>query len=153
MGLPPCHMIECQMSKVMTRCLFLHVRCRFIIARLRVEKRRDLRLRRSTCFSKESITDLGFTKQEHYFWVNFDHFRIERHFLRQLGVNFMNIKRANFSYEMPFRQLFSSYMYVKKQRLYEKVVRLTLMKLTIGLLWNFLKPETKPSCPNMWNTL
>ncbi len=29
------------------------------------------------------------------------------------GVNFINIKRANFSYEMSFRQLFSSYMYVK----------------------------------------
>jgi len=46
------------------------------------------------------------------------------------GVNFINVKRANFSYKCWFWQLFSSYMYVPKQRLYEKFVRLTLMKLT-----------------------
>jgi len=48
------------------------------------------------------------------------------------GVNFINIKRANFSYETSFWQLFSSYMYVKKLRSYEKFVRLMLMKLTTG---------------------
>jgi len=49
------------------------------------------------------------------------------------GVNFINILREHFSFEMSFRQLFSSNMYVKKWRSYEKFVRLTLMKLTTGL--------------------
>jgi len=46
------------------------------------------------------------------------------------SVNFINIKRTNFLSETLFRQLFSSYMYVKKRRSYEKFVHLTLMKLT-----------------------
>jgi len=36
-----------------------------------------------------------------------------------------------------FRQLFFSYMYVEKRRWYEQFVRLTLMKLTLGV--NFTK--------------
>jgi len=40
------------------------------------------------------------------------------------AVNFINNLRTNFSYETSFRQLFSRYMYVKKQRSYEKFVRL-----------------------------
>jgi len=37
------------------------------------------------------------------------------------GVNFINIKCANFLNETLFRQLFSSYMYVKKRRSYKKI--------------------------------
>ncbi len=51
-------------------------------------------------------------------------------------VNFINIKRANFLYKTSFRQLFSSYMYVKKRHLYEQFVRFTLMKLTACYLQN-----------------
>ncbi len=47
------------------------------------------------------------------------------------GVNFINIKRANFSYETLFWQLFSSYMYVKNDVRTKKFVHLILMKLTI----------------------
>jgi hypothetical protein len=46
-----------------------------------------------------------------------------------LGVNFINVKRERFSY----KHHFSSYMYVKKWRSYEKFVRLTLMKLTTAV--------------------
>ncbi len=53
--------------------------------------------------------------------------------LHSPGVNFINIKRANFLYETSFWQLFSSYMYMKKWRLFEKFVRLRLMKLTPGV--------------------
>jgi len=63
---------------------------------------------------------------------HFHHFRPE--------FNFINVKRTNFSYEMLFQQLFSSDMYIKKWRLYEKFVRLMLMKLTTefnftNILW------------------
>jgi len=50
------------------------------------------------------------------------------------GVNFINIKCANFSYKTFFGQLFSSYMYIKKRRLYKKFAHLTLMKLTAGFI-------------------
>jgi len=33
--------------------------------------------------------------------------------IKNPAVNFINVKRANFSYETSLRQLFSSYMYVK----------------------------------------
>jgi len=46
------------------------------------------------------------------------------------GVNFINVKHANFLYERRFGSFFSSYLYVEKRHLYEKFVRLTLMKLT-----------------------
>jgi len=52
----------------------------------------------------------------------------------QAAVNFINNLRTNFSYETSFRQLFSRYMYVKKQRSYEKFVRKMLMKLTPGFI-------------------
>jgi len=48
------------------------------------------------------------------------------------GVNFINDFRAHFSYESYVLEAFSCYMYVKKWRSYEKLVRLTLMKLTAG---------------------
>jgi len=51
---------------------------------------------------------------------------------KRLGVNFINVKRTNFFYERRVSAAFSSYMYVEKRRLYEKFVRLTLMKLTLG---------------------
>jgi len=43
-------------------------------------------------------------------------------------VNFINVKRTNFSYEHRISAASSSYMYVEKRRSYEKFVRLTLMK-------------------------
>jgi len=49
---------------------------------------------------------------------------------KRSGVNFINVFRANFKVQASFQQLFSSYMYVEKQRLYEKFVRKMLMKLT-----------------------
>jgi len=48
------------------------------------------------------------------------------------GVNFINVLRTIFFVRMSFRQLFSSYMYVEKRRLYEKFVHLTLMKSSSG---------------------
>jgi len=61
----------------------------------------------------------------------------------QPGVNFINVKRANFTYECRF----SSYILALSKNSYEKFARLTLMKLTaavgasssqiIGLSWNF----------------
>ncbi len=45
-----------------------------------------------------------------------------------LGVNFINVKRANFSYE----HRFSSYVLALSKNLYKKFARLTLMKLTEG---------------------
>ena len=42
------------------------------------------------------------------------------------GVNFINVKRAHFSYE----RLFSSYVLALNELSYEKFARLTLMKLT-----------------------
>jgi hypothetical protein len=44
------------------------------------------------------------------------------------GVNFINVKRAHFSYE----RLFSSYVLALNELSYEKFARLTLMKLTAG---------------------
>jgi len=49
------------------------------------------------------------------------------------GVNFINILRTNFLYELHISAAFSSYMYVEKRRSYEKFVRIMLMKLTPGL--------------------
>jgi len=40
---------------------------------------------------------------------------------RQAGVNFINIKHANFSYEGSFWLLFSSYMYIKKTTFVRKI--------------------------------
>jgi len=54
-----------------------------------------------------------------------------RHFVH-LGVNFINILRARFSYE----HLFSSYDLALNELLYEKFARLKLMKLTAGV--NFI---------------
>jgi hypothetical protein len=45
---------------------------------------------------------------------------------RRPGVNFINVKRAHFSYE----RLFSSYVLALNELSYEKFARLTLMKLT-----------------------
>jgi len=45
-----------------------------------------------------------------------------------LGVDFINIKRAPFSY----KRLFSSYVLALNELSYEKFPRLTLMKLTVG---------------------
>jgi len=45
------------------------------------------------------------------------------------GLNSINVKRAHFSYE----RLFSSYILALKEFSYEKLARLTLMKLTAGL--------------------
>jgi hypothetical protein len=47
-------------------------------------------------------------------------------------VNFINIKRTNFSYKCHVLEAFSSYMYVEKRHLYEKFVCKMLMKLTPG---------------------
>ncbi len=52
----------------------------------------------------------------------------------QLGVNFINIKRTNFSYECRFGSFY--YLHVTRKKLqkqssYEKFTHLTLMKLTI----------------------
>jgi len=52
---------------------------------------------------------------------------------RQAGVNFINVKRANFTYE----SLFSSYVLALNKHLYEKRTSKTLMKLTTGV--NFTK--------------
>ncbi len=50
----------------------------------------------------------------------------------QPGVNFINIKRTNFSYKRRVLAAFSSYMYIEKWRSYEKFVRKMMMKLTPG---------------------
>ncbi len=42
-------------------------------------------------------------------------------FLCYSGVNFINIKRTNFSYARWFRQLFSSYMYVAETTFVRKI--------------------------------
>jgi len=47
----------------------------------------------------------------------------------RLGVNFINILSTNFSY----KRHFSSYFLALSKNLYKKFVRLTLMKLTLGL--------------------
>jgi hypothetical protein len=49
------------------------------------------------------------------------------------GVNFINVKRANFLYERRFGSFFLV-TYVETRRSYEKFVCLTLMKLTKGRL-------------------
>jgi len=53
-------------------------------------------------------------------------------------VNYINVKLTNFLYERRVLAAFSSYMYVKKRRLYEKIVRKMLMKLTAGHIFNRL---------------
>jgi len=45
-----------------------------------------------------------------------------------LGVNFINVKRTNFSYERHF----SSYVLALSKNSYKKFARFTLMKLTVG---------------------
>jgi len=57
----------------------------------------------------------------------------------QLGVNFINIKRTNFLYNCRVSAAFSSYMYVEKQRSYEKFVRLSLMKFTTAWFKKLLR--------------
>ncbi len=47
-------------------------------------------------------------------------------------VIFINVKSTNFLYKRCVLAAFSSYMYVKKRRSYEKFVRKILMKLTPG---------------------
>ncbi len=44
------------------------------------------------------------------------------------ALNFINIKRTNFSYKCCVLAAFSSYMYVEKQRSYKKFVSKMLMK-------------------------
>jgi len=46
------------------------------------------------------------------------------------AVNFINVKRTNFSYERCVLAAFSSYMYIEKRHSYKKFVRKMLMKLT-----------------------
>ncbi len=53
------------------------------------------------------------------------------------GINFINVKCANFSYECHFSSFFSSYVYVKKAAettFVQKFIHITLMKLTAALL-------------------
>jgi len=45
------------------------------------------------------------------------------------AVNFINVKRTNFSYECRISAAFSSYMYTEKRRSYKKFVCKMLMKL------------------------
>jgi hypothetical protein len=54
------------------------------------------------------------------------------------GVNFINVKCTKNLYERHVLAAFSSYMYVEKQCLYEKFVRITLMKLTNGQFYEQL---------------
>ncbi len=68
------------------------------------------------------------------------------------AVNFINVERTNFSYETSFWQLFSSDMYVKKRRSYEKFVRLTLMKLTTGWLCHLCHKITPTHTPTHKHT-
>jgi len=49
-------------------------------------------------------------------------------------VNFINVKRARFSYERHFSKLHVRSKSCQNVRSYEKIVRLTLMKLTTCLL-------------------
>jgi len=49
-----------------------------------------------------------------------------------IAVNFINVKRTNFSYERHVLAAFSTYMFVEKRRSYEKCVRKMLMKLTLA---------------------
>jgi len=51
-----------------------------------------------------------------------------------LGVNFINVLRTNFSYERHFSMYMKLEKVAKTRRSYEKFVRLTLMKLTLGVL-------------------
>jgi len=57
--------------------------------------------------------------------------------VKRYAVNFINVKRANFTYESLFGSIF--YLHVtreklQKRRSYEKCVHLTLMKLTHGVM-------------------
>ncbi len=52
-------------------------------------------------------------------------------------VNFINVKRTNFSYERRVSAAFSSYTYVEKRRSYGKFVLKMLMKLTPGVMKPF----------------
>jgi hypothetical protein len=49
----------------------------------------------------------------------------------RVAVNFINVKRTNFLYEHHVLAAFSTYMYIEKQRSYEKFIRKMLMKLTL----------------------
>jgi len=60
------------------------------------------------------------------------HIRLMAYLNFRTGVNFINVKWANFSYEHCILAAFFSYMYVEKRCSYEKFARLTLMKLTPG---------------------
>jgi len=48
-------------------------------------------------------------------------------------VNFINVKRTNFSYKRRILAAFSSYMYVEKLRSYENFVHKMLMKCSTQL--------------------
>ncbi len=66
---------------------------------------------------------------------------------RQFGVNFINVKRTNFSYE----RRFSSYVLALSKNSYEKRARKTLMKLTLA--WHFFTPVSLlPSISSMLNS-
>ncbi len=54
-----------------------------------------------------------------------------------LGVNFINVKRTNFSYKL----WFSSYVLALSKNSYKKFARLMLMKLTVGLIFTLLKAK------------
>jgi len=57
-------------------------------------------------------------------------------------VNFIIVKRTNFSYERHISAAFSSYDYIEKLRSYEKFVRKMLMKLTPGYFMMQFCPPT-----------
>jgi len=59
-----------------------------------------------------------------YFLVTF----VTTEFASTVGVKFINVKRAHFSY----KRLFSSYVLTLNKLSYKKFARLTLMKLTVG---------------------
>ena len=71
---------------------------------------------------------------------------------RPSSVNFINVKRTNFSYEHCFGSFFSSYMYIEKWHSYKKFVRKMLMKLTpsgiIKALYVKVMPNKKTRLQN-----
>ncbi len=64
--------------------------------------------------------------------------KFKKDFKTYLGVNFINVKRTNFLYKCHFGTFY--YIHVTRKKLpkwrsYKKITRLTLMKLTTGLLY------------------
>jgi len=66
--------------------------------------------------------DFPETSEMTFYVVSYSH--------RRPAVNFINIKRTNFSYEHHISAAFSSYMYIEKWRSHKKFVRKMLIKLT-----------------------